>query len=771
MSQNFNAQLQDSYERKREKSTKLQSFDFPLVNIPIGGKLKNFTVSSGIVKIPPTPNSKPSNPSTTLIKFGAFLAMLQKICNMTDGGSNSLFQFEMVDDISVRTLQTVNDDTFIVTYPGNYSSNPNKCLIQYSNYDPTIVPSHPLNTNLPLNKILTRTSSEGEKNTLSELPNPSLAMRLSDVYININFIAEVISNLRGADKEADNELDISIIDLLKGILSGVNTSLGGLNDFRIIYSEVTSQIQIISESPILGQKEGIEDPSTKRSTINTFGFNTTPKLTEGSFVTSIDLNSELTDKMATQISVGAQNNGNTLNSNATSFSTYNKGLIDTLFAKKLTSLRKISFNPPPPFLDRIEVDKQIQSQDGEYISSIDPSDVNFEKIKAFSQTENLKSVVVNPELTDSPPPISKTKLDLDDILTDVAEETFSQVYEHLQFSNGYIPTLEKLVTNISPLIIGGYVQNSNSPSPFFLPFNMSLEMFGLGGIRIFDTFSINGKGLPVSYDPSNIQLIIKSLSHTVSLEGWKTKIETLSQPIFGVTATSTVFPQSNNSSIIFDESTCEVLMVEGFDTPPSYMGVAIKKPRIPFKIRMNGYVRSDIYNLLETPWWVDNFSKGLRMLALATTIKEGYKPGSRSYKTKNPGNIGNTDSGVENPQPTLQAGLLLLLRYYEKVANGTGVGWGFGHKTIPQYFSEEIQDNPNTYLRPNGCLPGYRGNYQGQIGYFVKKYATFARVNNNAISAFSGIFDINGYPTSIDGNTLMQDLVAFNPSNTSIKLS
>jgi len=525
----YNSQITYNSFKESTTSTKLQSFDFPLVNIPIGGKLKNFTVSSGIITIIPTQKDNSSPSQSTLIKFGAFLAMLQKICNITDGGSNSLLQFEMVDDISIRTLQTVNDDTFIVTYPGNYSSNPNKCLIKYSGYDSNLVPETitPLPTDLPLNKILSRTSSEGEKNTLSELPNPSLAMRLSDVYININFIAEVISNLRGADGEAGNELDISIIDLLKGILSGVNTSLGGLNNFRIIYSEVTSQIQIISESPILGQKENIEDSSTERATINTFGFNTTPNLTEGSFVTSMDLNSELTDKMATQISVGAQNDGNTLNSNATSFSSYSKGLIDKLFEKKEPSLKNgVITSEMKEDIDRFNTKGRIFSQ--EILES-----------EVFNSLNNLPKTPLQPK---------STKDKIGEVLMDVEEKTFFEVYEDLQFSNDYIPTLENLVTNVSPLIIGGYVQNSNSPSPFFLPFNMSLEMFGLGGIRIFDTFSINGKGLPVSYNPSNIQLIIKSLSHTISLEGWKTKIETLSQPVFDVEPTIIPSPPPNSQS-------------------------------------------------------------------------------------------------------------------------------------------------------------------------------------------------------------------------------
>jgi hypothetical protein len=53
---------------------------------------------------------------------------------------------------------------------------------------------------------------------------------------------------------------------------------------------------------------------------------------------------------------------------------------------------------------------------------------------------------------------------------------------------------------------------------------MSLEMHGLGGVRIYDAFKIDGKSLPLSYNPSDIKLMVTSLSHTVTLDGWKTKI-------------------------------------------------------------------------------------------------------------------------------------------------------------------------------------------------------------------------------------------------------
>ena len=524
----------------------IEVFDLPLTAIPINGKDKSFTVSSGIVKMNSTATGAGNIVPVTLIKFGAFLAMLQKICNITDGKANTLLQFEMVDHISDPSTQLTKDDTFIVTYPGNYSANPNKCLIKYSGYDPNIVPRHYIPTDILLNSFLSRTFEDGADNTLAKLPNPALAMRLSDVYININFIASVLANLRGSDMEADSELDISIIDLLKDILSGVNTSLGGLNDFKVKYSETNAQIQIISESPILNQKIS----NSKKATINTFGFNTKGKIKNGgSFVKSMDLNSELTDRMATQISVGAQNNGNTLNGNATSFSSYSKGLIDVLFKKKESSLRKTK--GVPVITTEMEEWALKHSTRGKTLAP-----------------EILNSTTFKNSVKSAPFIFSEDKINdaLNDAEAGAAGSAFNNIYGNLQFGDKQISSLESLVTNISPLIMGAYLQNSNSPAPFFLPFNMSLEMLGLGGIRIYDTFSINGKGLPLSYNPSTIQLIVKSLTHTVSLEGWTTKIETLSSPDFPV-EDSIVFPSTPKSSIPSggkSNAECELLITQSY---------------------------------------------------------------------------------------------------------------------------------------------------------------------------------------------------------------
>ena len=447
-----------------------RQYDLPLREIPVGTEKTDITIKGGVVKFDVTAVSDPEYDLTTLIKFGGFLCMLQKICQITDQKQSNLIQFEIVNNL-INTPEL--DDSFLVTYPGNYSSDPNKCLIKYQDFN---INSFPPNTkdipSIPedtiINKTLHRTpTSTAEANAAT----PLLLYRLSDVYVNINFIATILRNSTTSGE--DDTQEVPILTLVNGILSGINECLGGINEFRTIYDEETATIKILSETPVSTVKE----PSSEIiATLNTFGFER-GIINEGSFMTSLDLNSELSDQMATQITIGSQVNGNTSNASSTSFSSYSKGLIDNLM-----SIKK---NP----MDKEVGDEKIQETSAEKIAKI------------YNTTEILDS--------------------------------FEEVYDNGNFDeSSYIGNLTSNNNSISQMMMGLLHQKNESPAPFFLPFKMSLEMHGLGGVRIYDAFKIDGKSLPLSYNPSDIKLMVTSLSHTVTLDGWKTKISTIPLPIF-----------------------------------------------------------------------------------------------------------------------------------------------------------------------------------------------------------------------------------------------
>lgn len=141
--------------------------------------------------------------------------------------------------------------------------------------------------------------------------------------------------------------------------------------------------------------------------------------------------------------------------------------------------------------------------------------------------------------------------------------------------------------------------------------------------------------------------------------------------------------------------------------------------------------------------------KGVKLLATIMAQKEGFYKGTRSYRTNNPGNIGNTDSGANSSYKTLQDGIMGQVNYITRVGNGTHTAHKFGSRTIKPYYSPEIAKNQKTYgIDP--YLPGYKFDYQGQLGAFVKIYSTGARAGNGYLSQIVSYFKQNGITITQD---------------------
>ena len=463
------------------------AFGLPLKKVPINGKPTNFTINHGVIKFDVfEKGSDPEYSPTTLITFGGFLAMLQRVCNVEDGKGGYALEFELVNNLFNKKQRD-----YMVTYPGNFSCDPNKVLIHYKDFNKNDFASFPGNAddkvrgdielmfglppgstmNLPsiptdtiMNKIMAN-SNKGKVFSPERFSNSDLVYPLANVYVNINMIAGLINSL-GTENE-EEQLQIPVLALVDGVLNEINNCCGGINEFRTIYNEDMGMIQILSESPVLMLKR------PKSTVINTFGFQTDKGYSEGSFVKSMDLNSELSDAFATQIAIGAQANGNTMSGGSAAFSAYSKGLIDNTFTEKKSTLEK------------------------ESKSSEEKDSISTQISKIYEESK--------------------------------LEESFKQVYDERNFDEAEdIDVLKNTGSQISSLIINQYFQTKTGPAPFFLPFNMSLTMKGLGGLRIYDGFKIDGKALPLSYNPKDIKLVIKSLSHSITPESWDTKISTIS---------------------------------------------------------------------------------------------------------------------------------------------------------------------------------------------------------------------------------------------------
>ncbi len=149
--------------------------------------------------------------------------------------------------------------------------------------------------------------------------------------------------------------------------------------------------------------------------------------------------------------------------------------------------------------------------------------------------------------------------------------------------------------------------------------------------------------------------------------------------------------------------------------------------------------------------------KGLKLLCTAMANKEGFTKYSRSYRTNNPGNIGNTDSGRNKENSTLSDGILLQKDYILSIINDKHKAYPMNKKVIiAPYFSPEIAKHSKTYgLSP--YLPGYAFTFTGQLNQFVKIYATGARATNNYLSMIVSYFNQHGI--DITQESKIQDVI------------
>ena len=171
------------------------------------------------------------------------------------------------------------------------------------------------------------------------------------------------------------------------------------------------------------------------------------------------------------------------------------------------------------------------------------------------------------------------------------------------------------------------------------------------------------------------------------------------------------------------------------------------------KVVLNDTIKTEYLPALEKR----PYTKGLKLLMTAMTHMEGFRKGSRSYRTNNPGNVGNTDSGANKKLVTLSDGIQLQAEHLKKIAEGKSKYYPLGKLvTLKPFYSPEIAKNPQYGLPAN--LPGYKFIYTGKLDQFIKIYSTGARVTNIYINTIVSYFAQNGI-TIIPADKLI-DIIA-----------
>ena len=154
---------------------------------------------------------------------------------------------------------------------------------------------------------------------------------LYNVYINMVYILKSMEEIK--DKDGNSNL----YDLLLKIADGINSSLGGLNKIQPVIDETFGRVYFVDETVIPNReaifKKAYPDLNTTPAKFQVFGY----EADNSSFVTQLGIKTEITNELASMITIGAQAKGTALGLDATAFSKWNEGLGDRVIPQKYDS--------------------------------------------------------------------------------------------------------------------------------------------------------------------------------------------------------------------------------------------------------------------------------------------------------------------------------------------------------------------------------------------------------------------------------------------------
>ena len=279
----------------------------------------------------------------------------------------------------------------------------------------------------------------------------------------------------------DNAGKLSIFDLLKTILDNVSKSLGGLNKLDIFIDETTLRALIIDKNPYPYKVY-------KPTIFKVLGYDKDGT----SFIKNFNLKTELPSSLSTIITVGAQKNGIVVGENATALSRLNSTTLDR-YQYKITNTG------------------EIKDTNG-LLSDKDVDDFK----KGFFMKEmwgRYKNFLIK---------LSESKVTGFDV------STFSGQLKDL------LTVSTSITDQISP-------PKTCALFTGFLPFNLSLDIDGLSGMKINQTILVDTDYLPKNY-PKYVNFIIKNISHEILNNKWTTKLES-----FAISSTSELLDGSKNT--------------------------------------------------------------------------------------------------------------------------------------------------------------------------------------------------------------------------------
>lgn len=390
--------------------------------------------------------SENDNKFGTYIRFGALLEFIEK--------TQCLYNPNIKTNSSLLFIDYNPSNNYMISNDLIISSNPFVCLV--GGGDKILDWNFEGNQSDPFD-FLAKYKEEVEGEVLGKIMN---------IYLSASYLINLMVSLE------DGEGEILLFPFISSICKDINNSLGNLSSIIPFIDETTNTLKILEENIFPNNDKILEKITGKsKETVNLdlFGYDNFDTLTPTSgFIKNFGIKTEITNDLATTISIGAQANGLTPKYDGTVFSYWNRGLEDRLISQKSSLPVSSSF---PSLEKKYEISLQ------NYQSLL------FDSTTLFFNREEIQS---------------------------------------------YKTGLKGVISYKKELIIQGKEKPITGPS--FLPINLNIILDGISGLKIYQSFSTNSKFLPYPL-PESLEFLIKGVSHKISSNIWTTTIDSLSIPL------------------------------------------------------------------------------------------------------------------------------------------------------------------------------------------------------------------------------------------------
>jgi len=432
------------------------------------------------------------------VRLGAFLKFIE---------TDIMYHFDVNGTaVPALTFDTEVETNLMYIEPEQVSTDPTICVVS---------------RDVLISKVTYSFATAGDKFVsllFSKDPNPY--GQIMNIYVSMKFILNKLNELKNADTNK-----VVLIDLLNDILAGINSSLGGINKLEVSINETTVIIRDMNPLPNIQEVIKVMKANSKQFNIydkhaqfDLYGYSTVGTNYEGkghaSFIKEFSFTTEISPELSTMITVGATANSVAVGENSTAFSKYNVGLTDR-YKEKIVYLKSDGTIDTETYTDPY----------GDIVSTPESRAEQMEATNSVKLYTDLymKYASIYHNYCDY---IRKLAGDgyVGPVYTGEADVYKDALVNFITFRQQGIAAQTAYQVKKDPTKYA--FPSGFKPSTGFIPFNMSLTMDGLSGMKIYSKFNIDTTYLPANY-PNNASFLIKNINHTISNNKWFTKIESI----------------------------------------------------------------------------------------------------------------------------------------------------------------------------------------------------------------------------------------------------